>query len=697
MASTRRLTTLQRHVVSEFNFTHDSSLDEYRKRGIPFDKKAFHDSYFDLLPELFQEVSDEFASNPIMRHELDYEQTRDKLRENGLKRVIYARKFLEVTPEQEWADPHPGYTVSRALVSFDMGGAVRIGVHTALYLDTLRNLGTEKHKQLILSAYCLEDYGCFAMTELGHGSNVAAIDTTASYDQESRTFVINSPTPLASKFWIGAAGKTANRSVVFAQLYVGGKSKGVHVFAVPIRDRDTHVVVPGIVIGDCGAKTGNDSIDNGFMLFRSYRVPYDSMLDRLSSITPEGKFKSNIKNAEKRFSAMLSGLIRGRLGCLMNSENNSRHALTIAIRYAAIRKQFSYGDGPEKPILDYSLHRFRLMPHLANTFACNAAGNMIECLFAQHRQKIYDSPECPEGEELHAILTAFKVISTNYARDSVQECREACGGLGFSAYTGIGRLRDGHDVNLTWEGDNHVLIQQASKYVLKIYQRIFKGTQIQAKSLSYLTVDSALVSDAKAAFNSKADLRNNPSVLQEAFEYWVNFLLQKSVIKLQENVGYASHVVEAWNMTQPYFLQDLGKAYGETTLLAELVQRAQSVADPVISQLFMRLAEVYALNKIQKNLGTFRESYLSVEQANIVQEYLLEVCIELGESAVRIIDAIASPDQLIGSALGRSDGQAYRNLISVIEADPSCYTRPEWISILQEHRLTMKKEASQAK
>jgi acyl-CoA oxidase len=54
------------------------------------------------------------------------------------------------------------------------------------------------------------------LTELGHGSNVKGILTTAKYDQKSKEFVINTPCKEAMKFWIGGAGKTSNVCLCFA-------------------------------------------------------------------------------------------------------------------------------------------------------------------------------------------------------------------------------------------------------------------------------------------------------------------------------------------------------------------------------------------------------------------------------------------------------------------------------------------------
>lgn len=134
-------------------------------------------------------------------------------------------------------------------------------LHASMFLMTLRDQGTPEQHQLFLEkAEKYEYIGCYAQTELGHGSNVRGLETTATWEPSDKTFVVHSPHLTASKWWIGSMGRTANHAVVMAQLIIEGKSYGPHPFVVQIRDLKTHEPLENIHVGDIGPKFGYKSV-----------------------------------------------------------------------------------------------------------------------------------------------------------------------------------------------------------------------------------------------------------------------------------------------------------------------------------------------------------------------------------------------------------------------------------------------------
>jgi acyl-CoA oxidase len=196
----------------------------------------------------------------------------------------------------------------------------------------------------------LKMIGCYAQTELGHGSNVAGLETTATFDEEKDEFVINSPTISSAKYWPGELGKFANHAVVYARLILKGKFNGIHAFMVPIRDSQTHEQLPGIEVGDIGPKFGFNSKDNGYALFKNVRIPRTNLLSRYAEVHRDGTFHI-LGDLRVLYSIMLQirVLIANTCGF------NLGHALTIGIRYAVVRRQFSNVDGTkqERKLLDY--------------------------------------------------------------------------------------------------------------------------------------------------------------------------------------------------------------------------------------------------------------------------------------------------------------------------------------------------------
>ena len=195
--------------------------------------------------------------------------------------------------------------------------------------------------------------GCYAQTELGHGSNVAGLETTATFDEKTDTFTMHSPTIKAAKFWPGALGWQATHAIVFARCIALGNDYGVQPFIVQIRDLETHEPLAGVSVGDIGAKLGYNSIDNGYLMFDNVKVPHSAHLSRFTAISREGEFE--LKSDPRLLYSIMSVT---RLSIILGCAFNMFRANMVAIRYAVCRRQFSnqVGTKEERKLLDYQVH-----------------------------------------------------------------------------------------------------------------------------------------------------------------------------------------------------------------------------------------------------------------------------------------------------------------------------------------------------
>ena len=148
------------------------------------------------------------------------------------------------------------------------------------------------------------------LLELGHGSNVRGLETTARFDRARDEWIIHTPSESAQKYWIGGGFEHAQMATVFAQLYIDDVHYGVHAILVPLRDAHNRVL-PGVRIKDCGHKMGLNGIDNGRLWFDGVRVPRVNLLDKMARVDREGNYSSWIEDNDMRFGASMGTKVEG--------------------------------------------------------------------------------------------------------------------------------------------------------------------------------------------------------------------------------------------------------------------------------------------------------------------------------------------------------------------------------------------------
>src|SRR5690606_40859095 len=139
----------------------------------------------------------------------------------------------------------------------------------------------------------------YAMTEVGHGSNVRDLETTATFDPASDELVVDTPHDQAAKDWIGNAALHGRMATVFARLIVAGEDHGVHALLVPLRD-EHGALLPGVRIQDRGEKEGLNGVDNGRIRFSGVRGPRENLLDRRGKPDKDGRYPRPIASAGRR-------------------------------------------------------------------------------------------------------------------------------------------------------------------------------------------------------------------------------------------------------------------------------------------------------------------------------------------------------------------------------------------------------------
>lgn len=541
----------------------------------------------------------------------------------------------------------------------------RVGVHLGLFLSAIKGNGTEEQFNYWAfergAIYIKDIYGCFSMTEIAHGSNVAALQTTAEFDSEHDKFIINTPHIGATKWWIGGAAHSATHTVVFARLIVNKKDYGVKTFVVPLRDIN-HNLYPGVSIGDIGEKMGRDGIDNGWIQFSNVAIPREYMLSKFTKVDRDGNVE------EPPLEQLAYGaLLGGRVTMVTDSWRTGERFITIALRYAVGRRQFTVkGETIENQLINYPLHQKRLLPYLSWVYGMSIASYQIQKDYKEVLANLDDGVKSGDFAILSKAIDGLKGLFADSASlkstctwktaDLIDEGRQSCGGHGYSAYSGFAKGYADHVVQCTWEGDNNILAQNSGRITIQKVMAFLKNGKVSGKNYLFLkdgSKDGVILSTAE-------DLKDL-STLNKAIKSVILRISIKCIKTLEENG-------KNWD-TIANEKKSLSKLYAVEYILDKWIQKINhDVRNPEVAKQLISVATLFAISNIE-DFGIYflQHSIISKDCYDILEKYQYEVLNKVREQVIGLTDSFKISDFFINSVLGNYNGDIYHNYLEVVK------------------------------
>ncbi|KAG0006937.1 acyl-coenzyme A oxidase [Modicella reniformis] len=455
-----------------------------------------------------------------------------------------------------------------------------------------------------ISGFHLQRSSRPSAAELGHGSNLSRLETTATFIKETDEWEINNTTFTASKWWIGGLGALC--TMLWRGCSLTARATA-HTFVVPLRSLEDHKPFPGIEVGDIGPKAYNGF--NGFARFTKYRIPRENMLMRFSKMSRDGVF-TKPPHAKVSMTTCLSSItlfnsvqsmdVMTYLSSICPSTKTYQcsfrmarwsccarvlikqmsfylsRATTVATRNLTVRRQFNnptarndtdINPGLEIQVINYPMVQNRLFPMITQAYAHFAAGSVMMEMYINLMTNLSSGV----GRSLAHLFAS--IVPSN-----------------------------------TYEGDNYVLTQQMARYLLKEVKTARTNSEKVTPFSKYLLFKSAFERTTCPVAQPEDWL--NPEIQLAAYEPCARlaFELSDAVDAAEADpanpLTWSDHNIECYRVSHAHaqytmvlwFIQAIRDAQNPET---DLERRAE----PTSIKVLKRLSHLHALHTIQTNLA----------------------------------------------------------------------------------------------
>ena len=306
---------------------------------------------------------------------------------------------------------------AEALAAVDCGGIpMAIGVQTDMATPALARHGSAGLRAEFLAPAIAGDYvGCLGVSEVGSGSDVASIRTTAR--KVGDDYVID-----GGKMWT-TSGTQADFCCVLANTSEGAPHRNKSLIVVPMKAR-------GVSVAKKIRKIGMNASDTAQLFFDGVRVPQ----------------RHRIGEEGMGFVYQMEQFQHERLWAALNAGAMAQRAIDMTVDYTRERKAFG------RPLIDNQWIHYRLAEMQTEVSALRAlAWEGVEMVVA--------------GVDATRVATMAKLKAGRVVRAVADGCLQFWGGMGYVAENPVARIfRDGRLTSIGG-GADEVMLQVLCKFM----------------------------------------------------------------------------------------------------------------------------------------------------------------------------------------------------------------------------------------
>ncbi|KAF1771591.1 hypothetical protein GCK72_003418 [Caenorhabditis remanei] len=604
-----------------------------------------------------REISAKIAQLPELHDSkpLPFMTREEKIMESARKVTILTARMSEIIDP---TDPAELYHLNNEVLGIEGNP---MALHGVMFIPALSaQASDEQQAKWLPRALRREIIGTYAQTEMGHGTNLQNLETTATYDISTQEFILHTPQITALKWWPGNLGKSSNYAVVVAHMIIKSKNYGPHPFMVQLRDEKTHNPLPGITVGDIGPKMAYNIVDNGFLGFNQYRIPRTNLLMRHTKVEADGTY---IKppHAKINYSAM----VHVRSYMLTGQAIMLSMALNIATRYSSVRRQGQIDKSqPEVKVLDYQTQQHRLFPSIARAYAFQFAGAETVKLY-EHVLKEMKSGNVELMADLHALTSGLKSVVTHQTGEGIEQARMACGGHGYSMASYISEIYGVAIGGCTYEGENMVMLLQLARYLIKSAAAVKSGNTSKLGPLvAYL--------GAKSEPTSLIDRVPNSGFVEyvKIFQHIAKRQTLKAADMFFGLMEKGEKREIAWNKSSVE-LTRASRLHTRLFIVEAFIRRVNEIVDFRIKEALTDLLHLHVnYELLDMAQYALEDGFLSSSQLDYIREQLYFYLGKVRPNAVSLVDSWEFSDIELRSVLGRRDGHVYPNLFKWAKSSP---------------------------